>query len=201
METNRTKTKKLSVLNAPSSKQNRKQHIQHSKPPHAQQTPTQIRDKNVLASIRLMVDASPQLRSKKKLIEGFIAQLNENELDKLVDSEGNITVYDSNGNKVSIVDCWSEYVEQKYNHDLAQLVQSEGLNDSLTRKFMEKSFSAGEVSELGTDINDLMPRMSRFGAAAKARAEKKSRIVESMRNMFNEFVGLIGFSQYDSQKD
>lgn len=159
------------------------------------------KDKNVLASIRLMVDASPQLRSKKKLIEGFIAQLNENELGKLADSEGNITVYDSNGNKVSIVDCWSEYVEQKYNHDLAQLVQSEGLNDSLTRKFMEKSFSAGEVSELGTDINDLMPRMSRFGAAAKARAEKKSRIVESMRNMFNEFVGLIGFSQYDSQKD
>ena len=159
------------------------------------------KDKNVLASIRLMVDASPQLRSKKKLIEGFIAQLNENELEKLVDSEGNITVYDSNGNKVSIVDCWSEYVEQKYNHDLAQLVQSEGLNDSLTRKFMEKSFSAGEVSELGTDINDLMPRMSRFGAAAQARAEKKSRIVESMRNMFNEFAGLIGFSQYDSQKD
>ncbi|RIY22750.1 type I restriction endonuclease subunit R [Gardnerella vaginalis] len=159
------------------------------------------KDKNVLASIRLMVDASPQLRSKKKLIEGFIAQLNEKELDKLVDSEGNITVYDSNGNKLSIVDCWSEYVEQKYNHDLAQLVQSEGLNDSLTRKFMEKSFSAGEVSELGTDINDLMPRMSRFGAAAIARAEKKSRIVESMRNLFNEFVGLIGFSQYDSQKD
>lgn len=159
------------------------------------------KDKNVLASIRVAVDSSPQLRSKKKLIEGFIAQLNENELDKLADSGGNITVYDSNGNKVSIVDCWSEYVEQKYNHDLAQLVQSEGLNDSLTRKFMEKSFSAGEVSELGTDINDLMPRMSRFGAAAQARAEKKSRIVESMRNMFNEFAGLIGFSQYDSQKD
>ena len=159
------------------------------------------KDKNVLASIRVAVDSSPQLRSKKKLIEGFIAQLNENELGKLVDSEGNITVYDSNGNKVSIVDCWSEYVEKKYNHDLEQLVQSEGLNDALTRKFMEKSFSAGEVSELGTDINDLMPRMSRFGAAAKARAEKKSRIVESMRNMFNEFVGLIGFSQYDSQKD
>ena len=39
------------------------------------------------------------------------------------------------------------------------------------------------------------------GAAAIARAEKKSRIVESMRNLFNEFVGLIGFSQYDSQKD
>lgn len=159
------------------------------------------KDKNVLASIRVAVDSSPQLRSKKKLIEGFIAQLNEKELGKLVDSEGNITIYDSNGNKLSIVDCWSEYVEKKYNHDLAQLVQSEGLNDALTRKFMEKSFSAGEVSELGTDINDLMPRMSRFGAAAIARAEKKSSIVESMRNMFNEFVGLIGFSQYDSQKD
>lgn len=153
------------------------------------------KDKNVLASIKVAIDASPQLRSKKKLIEGFIAQLNENELEKLVDSEGNITVYDSNGNKVSIVDCWSEYVEQKYNHDLAQLVQSEGLNDDLTRKFMEKSFSAGEVSELGTDINDLMPRMSRFGAAAQARAEKKNRITESMRKLFNEFVGLIGFSQ------
>lgn len=51
------------------------------------------------------------------------------------------------------------------------------------------------MSELGTDINDLMPRMSRFGSAAKARAEKKSRIVESMRNMFNEFVGLVGFSK------
>ena len=153
------------------------------------------KDKNVLASIKVAIDASPQLRSKKKLIEGFIAQLNEKELEKLVDSGDTITVYDSNGNKVSIVDCWSEYVEQKYNHDLAQLVKNEGLNDSLTRKFMEKSFGAGEVSELGTDINDLMPRMSRFGAAAKARAEKKSRIVESMRKLFNEFVGLVGFSQ------
>lgn len=193
METNRTKTKKLSVLNAPSSKQNRKQHIQHSKPPHEQQTPTQIRDKNVLAS-KVAIDASPQLRSKKKLIEGFIAQLNEKELEKLADYSDNTAVYDSHGNKLSVVDCWSEYVEQKYNHDLAQLVQSEGLNDALTRKFMEKSFSAGEVSELGTDINDLMPRMSRFGSAARARTEKKSRIVESMRNLFNEFVGLIGFS-------
>ena len=153
------------------------------------------KDKNVLASIKVAIDASPQLRSKKKLIEGFIAQLNEKELEKLVNYGDTITVYDSNGNKVSIVDCWSEYVEQKYNHDLAQLVQSEGLNDDLTRKFMEKSFSAGEVSELGTDINDLMPRMSRFGAAAQARAEKKSRIVESMRKLFNEFVGLVGFSK------
>ena len=108
-------------MNAPSSKQNRKQHIQHSKPPHAQQTPTQIRDKNVLASIRVAIDASPQLRSKKKLIEGFIAQLNEKELEKLADYSN--------------------------------------------------------------------------GAAAKARTEKKSRIVESMRNMFNEFVGLISFNQ------
>lgn len=153
------------------------------------------KDKNVLASIRLMVDASPQLRSKKKLIEGFIAQLNEKELEKLVNYGDTTTFYDSNGNKVSIVDCWSEYVEKKYNHDLAQLVQSEGLNDDLTRKFMEKSFSSGEVSELGTDINDLMPRMSRFGSAAIARAEKKSRIVESMRKLFNEFVGLVGFSK------
>ena len=114
-------------MNATSSKQNRKQHIQHSKPPHAQQTPTQIRDKNVLASIRVAIDASPQLRSKKKLIEGFIAQLNEKELRELADYSN--------------------------------------------------------------------------GAAAIARAEKKSRIVESMRKLFNEFVGLIGFSQYDSQKD
>ena len=145
----------------------------------------------------MAIDASPQLRSKKKLIEGFIAQLNEKELEKLADYSDNTAVYDSNGNKLSVVDCWSEYVKQKYNHDLAQLVQSERLNDALTRKFMEKSFSAGGVSELGTDINDLMPRMSRFGAAAKARAEKKSRIVESMRKLFNEFVGLIGFSQYE----
>ncbi|XQU27147.1 hypothetical protein HXT28_05225 [Gardnerella sp. DNF00536] len=156
-----------------------------------------MRDKNVLASIKAAVDASPELRSKKALIEGFIAQLNEKELEKLADYSDDTAVYDSHGNKLSVVDCWSEYVEQKYNHDLAQLVQSEGLNDALTRKFMEKSFSAGEVSELGTDINDLMPRMSRFGAAAKARAEKKSRIVESMRKLFNEFVGLIGFSQYE----
>ena len=114
-------------MNAPSSKQNRKQHTQHSKPTHTQPTPTQIRDKNILSSIRVAIYASPQLRSKKKLIEGFIAQLNEKELRELADYSN--------------------------------------------------------------------------GAAAIARAEKKSRIVESMRKLFNEFVGLIGFSQYDSQKD
>lgn len=78
------------------------------------------------------------------------------------------------------------------------MIQSEGLNDSKTRRFMYKSFNAGEVSELGTDINDLMSRMSRFGSAARARAQKKTRIIDRMRELFNEFVGIIGFSQYDS---
>ncbi len=200
------------------------------------------KDKNVLASIKSAVDSSPQLRSKRKLIEDFIAQLNENEaninkfeysinstdgkdsedLDSeskkysnydessvhashgndLMDSGNNLmnsgdNLIDSENN-LSVVDRWREYVQQKYDYDLSELIQSEGLNDSKTRRFMYKSFNAGEVSELGTDINDLMPRMSRFGSAARARAQKKTRIIDRMRELFNEFVGIIGFSQYDS---
>lgn len=200
------------------------------------------KDKNVLASIKVAIDSSPQLRSKRKLIEDFIAQLNENEaninkfeysinstdgkdsedLDSgskkysnydessvhashgndLMDSGNNLmnsgdNLIDSENN-LSVVDRWREYVQQKYDYDLSELIQSEGLNDSKTRRFMYKSFNAGEVSELGTDINDLMPRMSRFGSAARARAQKKTRIIDRMRELFNEFVGIIGFSQYDS---
>lgn len=99
-------------------------------------------DKEVLITIRRAVDASPELRSKKQLIENFIAGINE------VDD---------------VVTEWNRYVSTEREKALAQLIQEEKLRELETRKFLQNAFRDGEIKTTGTDIDKLMPPVSRFG--------------------------------------
>ena len=47
-----------------------------------------------------------------------------------------------------------------------------------TRKIIDKVCAVGELKTVGDDINNILPPISRFGAAAKKRGEKKQRVIE-----------------------
>ncbi len=98
-------------------------------------------DKEVLITIRKAIDASPELRSKKQLIENFIMGINEVD-DVLVE--------------------WQDYVVQQREHDLEVLIESERLKPDETRKFIENAFRDGEIKTTGTDIDKLLPPVYRF---------------------------------------
>ena len=57
---------------------------------------------------------------------------------------------------------------------MVQLIQEENLNEEETSKFIEVAFRDGSVKTTGTDIDKLMPTMSRFGGGNRAEKSKAS---------------------------
>ena len=124
-------------------------------------------DKEILITIRKAVDASPELRSKKALIENFIAGINEVD-DVMLE--------------------WRAFVAEEKERQLSAIIKEEKLKDEETRKFMEASFRDGSVKTTGTVIDKLLPPMSRFGGGN--RAEKKQGVIDKLKGFFERFFGI-----------
>ena len=134
---------------------------------------THCEDKEVLITINKAIDASPELRSKKQLIETFIAGIND------VDD---------------VMNEWHEYVVEQRDHDLNVIITEEKLKPEDTRKFMENAFRDGEIKTVGTDIDKLMPPISRFGGGG--RAEKKQGVIDKLKTFFEKYFGIGGSSTF-----
>ena len=128
---------------------------------------THCEDKEVLITIRKAVDASPELRSKKQLIESFIAGINDVE---------------------DVMNEWNDYVSRQREEDLEKIIQEEKLKPDETKKFLENAFREGEVKTVGTDIDKLMPPVSRFGGGN--RAKKKQTIINKLKVFFEKYFGI-----------
>ena len=124
-------------------------------------------DKEILITIRKAVDASPDLRSKKALIETFINGINDVS-DVMLE--------------------WRTFVAEEKERQLAAIIKEENLKDGETRRFMDSAFRDGSVKTTGTDIDGLMPPISRFGGGN--RAEKKRTVIEKLRAFFDRFFGI-----------
>ena len=72
--------------------------------------------------------------------------------------------------------------------DLKELIESENLKPEETEKFIESSFRDGQVRTTGTDIDKILPPMSRFGGGN--RQEKKKTVIEKIQNFFERYFGL-----------
>ena len=138
---------------------------------------THCEDKEVLITINKAIDASPELRSKKALIETFIAGINE------VDD---------------IMTEWHDYVVAKRKEDLENIIKEERLKPEETRKFLENAFRDGEIKTAGTDIDKLMPPVSRFGGGK--RAEKKQGVISKFKTFFEKYFGIGGSASFAEEQ-
>lgn len=130
---------------------------------------THCEDNEMLITITKAIDASPELRSKKELIENFIAGINDVE---------------------DVMKEWHDYVAEKREEELVQIIKEEKLKEPETRKFLENAFRDGEIKTAGTDIDKLMPPVSRFGG--RNRAVKKQGVIDKMKLFFEKFFGVGG---------
>ncbi len=71
--------------------------------------------------------------------------------------------------------------------DLNEIIESEHLKPEETEKFIESSFRDGQVRTTGTDIDKILPPMSRFGGN---RQEKKRSVIEKIQSFFERYFGL-----------
>lgn len=123
-------------------------------------------DKEILVTINKAISSSLQLRSKKELIEDFIRTVNP------------ATNVDTD---------WRKFVMEQKEADLSSLIAEEKLKPEETRKFIDNSFRDGSLKTTGTDIDKIMPPVSRFGGG---RTVKKQSIVEKLMRFFEKYLGL-----------
>ncbi len=123
-------------------------------------------DKELLITINKAIDSSLELGSKKELIQNFIAGVNDVD-DVMLE--------------------WKAFVAEQKEKELAALIAGEKLKDEETRKFIDYSFRDGVMKTTGTDIDKIMPPMSRFGGG---REEKKESIINKLLAFFERFFGI-----------
>lgn len=126
------------------------------------------KDKEILIAIDRAIKSSIELRSKKELIENFIATIN--------------TQTDVNAD-------WKKFVLEQRETDLANLITEEKLKDEETRKYIDNAFRDGFVKTSGTEIDKLMPPVSRFGGGN--RAAKKQGIIDKIKDFFEKYFGIV----------
>lgn len=125
-------------------------------------------NKEILVNISKAVGSSIQLRSKKELIENFIGSVNAD---------------------TDVEKSWKDFVQQRKDEDLKEIIDSEHLKPQETRAFIDNSFRDGQVRTTGTDIDKILPPMSRFGGSDN-RQEKKKTVVEKLQAFFERYFGL-----------
>lgn len=126
-------------------------------------------DKTILANINKSIDASVELRSKKALIEGFVAQM---------------TV------KTDVEKDWQDFVKKQKEQDLETIIRDEKLKHDEAQKFIENSFRDGGIKTTGTDIDKILPPISRFSGGSN-RALKKQTVIDKLKVFFEKYFGVI----------
>ena len=87
-----------------------------------------------------------------------------------------------------MVNAWHDFVAIEKETQLAALIAEERLKDAETRQFMANAFRDGAIKTTGTEIDGLLPPMSRFGGGN--RAEKKRGVTEKLVAFFDRFFGI-----------
>jgi type I restriction enzyme R subunit len=128
---------------------------------------TKNQDTDVRGAIEKAISASIQLRSKKELIDSFIATVNP---------------------RTDIPSAWPVFVEAEMARELTQLIAAEALQDAPTRQLVEYAFRDGTLKTNGTDFDTILPPMSRFSGT---RETKKQRVVDVLSAFFEKYAGLV----------
>ncbi len=102
------------------------------------------KDKEILITIEKAVQSSMNLRSKIKLIQDFLQTVNA---DTKVDED------------------WQKFIREQKEQDLMLIIHEEKLKSEETHKFVEDAFRDGILKTTGTDIDFILPAVSRFGGS------------------------------------
>ena len=126
------------------------------------------RGKEILVDLERAISSSVTLRSKKELIMKFI---------RSVDPSGDVNLGED----------WHQYVETQKQIELEDLIERNHLKHDETVKFMENAFRDAAFKEIGTDADNILPPMSRFGSS---RNVDKERIMAELKQYYDRYFGL-----------
>lgn len=123
--------------------------------------------KEIRVNIAKAVDSSIRLRSKKELIEGFV--------DKMTVS-GNVE------------EDWKQFVSEQKEKELNSLIETERLKPAETQRFVNNALRDGILRTSGTDIDGILPPISRFAITGE-RARIKDGVINKLLVFFEKYFG------------
>ena len=130
---------------------------------------TNCQDKEIIVKIRKQMDASPDMRDKRDLIEKFIQQMTP---EKGADV----------GNE------WEQYIEEEKRKQLSRIIEEEHLKAAETEDFMERAFADGYVTETGTGIARILPPSNPFLPES---GQKKQTVIDKLKAYLNKFSNML----------
>lgn len=127
------------------------------------------KDKEILVAIDKAIKSSLQLRSKKELIENFLETINTS---------------------TNVNDDWQKFVREQREADIQALISEEKLKPEETRKLVSNAFRDGVLKTTGTDVDKILPPVSRFGGGG-SRDKKKQAVIEKLKAFFEKYFGIV----------
>lgn len=126
------------------------------------------KDKEIRIDIQKAVDASPDLRDKKELIERFVDSLTP---------------------KSNIEHDWKEYVNACKRAEFGEIVKSNKLRPKEATAFIREAWERGFVPESGKNLNRLLPKIDIFKKNNKS-TETRLSVLASLKAFFTKFFSV-----------
>lgn len=84
---------------------------------------------------------------------------------------------------------WREFLQERRETELAQIIAEEGLIDEQTRKFVDGAFRDGAIPVTGVAITQILPPASKFSLDG-GHAAKKRTVLERLQAFFDRYFDL-----------
>ena len=123
-------------------------------------------DKEIIVKIRKQMDASPDMRDKRDLIEKFIEKMNPQK-------------------GADVGDEWERFIEQEKRIELQRIINEEKLKPIETEAFVRRAFMDGYVTETGTGIAKILPAANPFLPES---GEKKQTVIDKLKAFLSKFL-------------
>jgi len=133
-----------------------------------------VKDKGILVEeIRRIIRSSIGNRAKESLVVDFI---NQTDLDDIQD-------------KASIIDSFFSFAQKEQKREAEELINEENLNVDAAKRYILSSLKKEYASENGTEINEILPRMSPLNPKYLT---KKQSVFQKISNFIEKFKGVGG---------
>ena len=133
-----------------------------------------IKDKVVLVEdIRRLIRSSVGNRAKESLVVDFV---NQTDLDKIKD-------------KADIIDSFFKFAQAEQKREAEELIDDEELNEEAAKRYILSSLKREYASENGTELNELLPKMSPLNPKYLT---KKQSVFQKIASFVEKFKGVGG---------
>src|SRR5699024_2229859 len=99
---------------------------------------------DLVEEVRRVIRASLGNRAKESLVVDFI---NQTDLDTL-------------GDKASVIEAFFKFAQAEQQREAQELIEDEKLNVEAAKRYIAASLKREYASENGTELNDILPKMS-----------------------------------------